>query len=61
MTKPTYEVLTWDSDKGKFTPQRGVRRGPWGKWGLRRALRALRDIGYDVHRSGAPSVLVQRR
>lgn len=61
MARRTYEVLTWDMDKQKFTPQQGVRRGPWSKWGLRKALRALQQIGYDTHRSGAPSVLVQAR
>lgn len=59
--KPTYEVLTWDMDLQKFTPQWGVRRGPYSQFGLRRALRKLRGMGYDTDRSGAPSVLVQQR
>ena len=56
-----YEVLTWDVDKQHFTPQQGVRRGPYTKWGLRRALRALRDMGYNTSRRGGFSVLVQER
>ncbi len=61
MSKPTYEVLTWDTDRQKFTPQIGVRRGPWSLWGLRRALRKLNEMGYDTRRAGAASVLVQKR
>ena len=55
----TYEVLTWDADIGEFTPQRGVRRLARGKWGLRRALRQLRGLGYDASK-GDSSVLVER-
>lgn len=62
-TKPRYEVLTWDSYKGTFTPQQGVRRGPYTLWGLKRALRKLRGMGYPCdYRScdgcGDPSVSV---
>ena len=60
MKQPRYYVLTWDTDKQMFTPQRGVRAGPYRKWQLRRVLRALRDMGYDVTRAGGYSVLVQR-
>lgn len=56
MTK--YYVTTWDIDKQAFTPQHGVRKGPWSLWGLRRALRMLRDMGYQARR-GDPSVLVE--
>lgn len=56
-----YEVLTWDSDRQEFTPQIGVRRGPYSKWGLRRALRKLRDMGYETHRRGAYSILVEAK
>lgn len=53
-----YYVTTWDTDKQKFTPQRGVRTGPLSKWGLRRALRKLRGFGYSASR-GDSSVLVE--
>lgn len=56
----TYEVLTWDSDKSDFTPQRGVRRGPYSQFGLRKALRKLRQIGYEINRASATAILVQR-
>ncbi len=54
-----YDVLTWDMDRQEFTPQQGVRRGPWSKWGLRRALRKLQKMGYDTSRHGGVSVLVE--
>lgn len=41
-----YYVTTWDAEKQDFTPQRGVRTGPYSKWGLRRALRKLQEMGY---------------
>lgn len=60
-----YEVLTWDMDKQAFTPQQGVRRGPYTIHGLRRALRKLREMGYScnyssAHESGDPAVSVGR-
>lgn len=64
--KPRYEVLTWDIDKQTWTPQQGVRRGPYSLWGLKRAMRKLQSIGYRCDYSSAgsscgdPSVLVQR-
>lgn len=59
-TRPKYDVTTWDTDLQRFTPQRGVRRGPYTLFGLRRALRTLRTMGYDIKREFAPSVLVER-
>ena len=56
-----YDVLTWDDSLQQFTPQKGVRRGPYTLFGLRRPLRALREMGYGIRRSCAPSVLVQMR
>lgn len=50
MSKQTYSVDTWDMDREAWTPQQGVRRGPWSKWGLRRAIRALRGMGYEARR-----------
>jgi hypothetical protein len=58
--QPLYDVTTWDARRQAFTPQRGVRRGPYTLWGLRRALRKLREMGYACDR-GDPAVLVERR
>ena len=67
--KPKYEVLTWDTDKQDFTPQKGVRRGPYTLFGLWKALRKLRHGGCPATRLphtpgdghvGDPSVLIQR-
>lgn len=52
-----YSVTTWDSDRQAFTPQSGVRTGPYTLWGLRRPLRKLRYLGYVACRCD-PSVLV---
>ena len=64
--RPRYYVTTYDHDRGEFTPQCGVRSGPYKLFALRKALRALRDLGYDtdyksVDGEGAPSVRVERR
>lgn len=59
MRRPRYRVTTWDSDRQEFTPQAGVRAGPYTLGGLRRALRALRRMGYGCRRND-PSVLVER-
>ncbi len=56
--KRRYYVTTWDSNKEAFTPQRGVRKGPYSLFGLRKALRALRTMGYSAHRHD-PSVYVE--
>jgi hypothetical protein len=40
--KPRYYVETWDTEKQTFTPQQGVRKGPYSLFGLRKALKALR-------------------
>lgn len=63
--KRRYEVLTWDTYKDRFTPQQGVRRGPYTLFGLRKALRKLQDMSYPCdYRSngecGDPSVQVSR-
>lgn len=54
-----YEVLTWDTDLEEFTPQDGVRKGPYTLFGLRKAIRALQKLGYDGYRND-PSILVER-
>ena len=51
MARRLYEVLTWDGDRRRFTPQRGVRKGPYTLFGTRRALRRLGTMGY----AGRPS------
>lgn len=56
-----YYVTTWDADLQKFTPQRGVNDGPYSLFGLRKPLRRLRQMGYEIDRAGAYSVLVKRR
>lgn len=62
---PRYEVLTWDSELQTWTPQQGVRRGPYTLWGLKRALRKLQGMGYpcnysSYHDTGDTSVSVSR-
>ncbi len=56
--KPRYYVTTWDMDKQEFTPQKGVRTGPYSLFGLRKALRKLKSLGYSA-RKGDPWVLVE--
>jgi hypothetical protein len=60
MTRPKFYVLTWDTYKQKFTPQRGVRAGPYTLFGLRKAVRKLREMGYGCERWDN-SVLVCRQ
>jgi hypothetical protein len=56
--KRRYYVTTWDSEKQEFTSQSGVRKGPYTQFGLRKALRKLRDMGYAACK-GDSSVLVE--
>lgn len=60
--KRHYYVTTWDADKQEFTPHKGVRTGPYSLFGLRRAIRKLRKLGYPCDYSskgsGDPSVHV---
>ena len=68
MTSPAwYSVLTYDPDVEDqhigncFTPQKGVKTPVLGQAGLRRALRKLESMGYEVRgRANAVSVLVER-
>jgi hypothetical protein len=53
-----YRVTTWDPAKEGFTPQPGVRAGPYTQFALRKALRKLRNLGYDTDRN-APSIYVE--
>lgn len=57
--KPRYYVTTWDTGLQRFTPQKGVRAGPYSLFGLRKALRRLQQMGYSCDRND-PSVLVER-
>ena len=57
MQRPQYFVYTWDPMKQTFTPQKGVRCGPYSLFGLRKALRKLRGMGYQMN---GPSVYVAR-
>lgn len=57
--KAVYYVTTWDSERQEFTPQKGVRTGPYTLFGLRKALRTLRGMGYQADRND-PSVYVER-
>lgn len=59
MKRKRYFVRTWDSDKQSFTPQKGVRVGPYTLMGLRKALRQLQGLGYDTSRAGGVSILVE--
>lgn len=58
MIRRKYYVTTWDTDLQEFTPQKGVRTGPHTWRGLRRALRALQELGYPARR-GDSSTLVE--
>lgn len=58
--KPRYYVKTWDANKEEFTPQKGVRCGPYSLFGLRKALRELNCMGYDTKRDTAHSILVYK-
>ena len=52
-----YYVKTWDLELERFTPQKGVKVGPYSLFGLRIPLRKLQRMGYDTGK-GDPSVLV---
>ncbi len=59
MERKRYYVTTYDCEKQCFTPQKGVRTGPYKLFGLRKALRKLRGIGYDISRASGHYVLVE--
>ena len=57
--KKKYTIGTWDSNKGAFTPQRGVGQCVNVSWQqMLRVLRRLKAIGYEVTKSGGCSVHV---
>ena len=58
--RPKYRVTTWDMDQQQWTPQQGVRDGPYSLMSLREALRKLQQMGYDTSRDNGVSVLVER-
>lgn len=45
--KPRYYVETYDPERERFSPQPGVRKGPYSLFGLRKALRKLQAMGYE--------------
>lgn len=59
MRKPKYQVRTWDMDKQKWTPQEGVRKGPYNLFGLRKALRKLNNMGYATTKSDGNYVFIE--
>ena len=59
MNTKRYFVRTWDCDLDRFTPQKGVRVGPYTLFGLRRALLKLQEMGYSTRRGSAPLVLIE--
>lgn len=62
MTRDRFYVSTWDSEKQTFTAQRGIRTGPYSKWGLRKALRKIEAAGYQISpRRCAVWVMVENR
>jgi hypothetical protein len=64
--RPRYYVTTWDTDTQSWTPQAGVRTGPYSLFGLRKAIRKLREMGYPCDYSSKywggndPSVSISR-
>lgn len=58
--KPQYFVTTYDYELETYTPQKGVRTGPYTLFGLRVALRRLQTMGYDTCRDNN-DVYVERR
>lgn len=59
--KARYYVTTRDVERERWTPQKGVKAGPYSLFGLRKALRKLNAMGYDTSRDGGVMVLVERR
>lgn len=60
---PRYYLFTWDPAKQDFTPEPGVRCGPYTLFGLRKAFRNPKlssAVGGPIHRDH-PSVLVERK
>jgi hypothetical protein len=60
MSQPRYYVTTWDGELQRFTPQKGVRTGPYSQFGIRKALHKLREMGYQADRQDN-SILVERQ
>lgn len=59
MKRPKYQIFTHDFDLNKWTPQKGVKCGPYALFGLRKAIRKLQAMGYEGTRDD-PSVYVKR-
>ena len=55
----SYYVYTWDGTLEQYTPQKGVRCGPYRSLAsMRPALRKLANMGYTIDRHDAFCVLV---
>ena len=59
MNKPRYYIYTWDQNKDVYTPQAGVRCGPYSLFGLRKPIRKLQAIGY-VAKRGDSAVIIEK-
>ena len=61
--KPRYYIETLDMEKESFTPQQGVRKGPYSLFGLRKEIKKLRGMGYPCTHRGCfdRSVLIYRK
>lgn len=55
-----YWIATYSMDLADFSPQVGVRVGPYSLFGLRKAFAKLRQLGYPCARD-EPSVMVIER
>jgi hypothetical protein len=54
-----YYVTTRDNDRERFMPEKGVRCGPYSLFGIRKALRRLRRIGYRADRNDGLVLVVR--
>lgn len=56
--RPGYWVFTFDFDKRCWSPQIGVKAGPYKLFGLKKPIRELRSMGYGFGRADILSVLI---
>jgi hypothetical protein len=52
MSQPLYSVGTWDTNEQAYTPQAGLSVPSFNidLWTLKRALKELKEFGYECHR-----------
>lgn len=66
MKNPRYFVTTWDTETQSFSAQKGVKTGPYSQFGVRKAIRKLRAMGYPANYSsrlcvtGDPAVFIEK-